>query len=312
MSHSEANPSVVAVVVTYNRKALLQECITALLQSSYDNLQIAVVDNASTDGTGELVKSRFSNIPAVKYFNTGSNLGGAGGFNYGMKRAMELGCDRIWLMDDDCIVRKDSLSALIAEDQKLKGDFGFLCSKVLWKDGSMCRMNIPKISFTKKTDGSETADTTVIFCTFVSFYVKTETVREAGYPITDFFIWADDLEYSRRISRQHTCYFIPSSVVVHKSKNNIGSNLAADHSENLSRYSYAYRNEYYVFRREGIKGKIYYTLKVLYHKFKIRRSKDRAEYKIKLINEAVAEGRRFYPPVETVGSEGSIHESIGN
>ena len=312
MSHSEAHLSVVAVVVTYNRKNLLKECIDALLQSNYDNLQIAVIDNASTDGTRELINSRFSNNPTVKYFNTGSNLGGAGGFNYGIKRAMELDCDRIWLMDDDCIVKAGSLSNLINEDQKLSGKFGFLCSKVLWKDGNMCRMNVPKISFTKKIDGSETKITPVIFCTFVSFYVKAETVREVGYPITDFFIWADDLEYSRRISRKHTCYFIPSSVVVHKSKNNIGSNLAADHSENLSRYSYAYRNEYYVFRREGIKGKIYYTLKVLYHKFKIRRSKDRAEYKIKLINEAVAEGKKFYPPVETVRSEGIIHESIGN
>lgn len=308
MRYSVIQPSVVAVVVTYNRRDLLEECICALLQSDYCNLKIAVVDNASSDGTEELVRSRFSQNPAVHYFNTGKNLGGAGGFNYGMKKAMELGCDRIWLMDDDCIVRSDSLSKLIEADQALKGGFGFLCSKVLWKDGSMCRMNIPKISFSKKIEGTESSNTPVIFCTFVSFYLKTDTVREMGYPISDFFIWADDLEYSRRISRVHQSYFVPDSVVVHKSNMNIGSDLAADHSKDLGRYSFAYRNEYYVFRREGIQGRIYYTLKVLYHKAKIRRSKDRSEYKIKLIDKAVAEGRTFDPPVEMVRSEGNSHE----
>lgn len=312
MGLTELHPSVIAVVVTYNRKALLDECITALLQSNYDNLKIAVIDNASTDGTEEFFNNKYLKNQAIYYFNTGNNLGGAGGFNYGMKKAIELGCDRIWLMDDDCIVGADSLSSLVNQDQVLQGKFGFLCSKVLWKDGSMCRMNIPKINYIKKINGMEQQNTAVMFCTFVSFYVKAQTVREVGFPIKEFFIWADDLEFSRRISRKYISYFIPTSVVVHKSKNNIGSNLAADQSDDLKRYSYAYRNEYYIFSREGIKGRIYYSLKILYHKMKIRRSNDRPEYKINLINKAVAQGKQFNPPIEMAQSERNIHESIGN
>jgi len=52
---------VIAVVVTYNRKELLKECINALLQQDYDNCDILVVDNASTDGTKEFIADELQN-----------------------------------------------------------------------------------------------------------------------------------------------------------------------------------------------------------------------------------------------------------
>ena len=123
---------VMAVVVTYNRKELLKESIKALLEQDYNNCHILIVDNASTDGTKEFIEEEIQNSK-VNYVNTGANLGGAGGFNFGMKKAHELGCEFIWLMDDDCIVHKDSLTELINADKELNGNYGFLSSKVLWK-----------------------------------------------------------------------------------------------------------------------------------------------------------------------------------
>ena len=70
---------VVAIVVTYNRLTLLRECLDALLKNDCD---ILVVDNASTDGTKEAVKQEY--VDKVIYKNTGKNIGGAGGFNFGL------------------------------------------------------------------------------------------------------------------------------------------------------------------------------------------------------------------------------------
>ena len=91
--------SVAAVVVTYNRKDLLLQCIehlraqvierahaTGLPCETSDELAILVIDNASTDGTREALADLVE-CGAVDYRNTGSNLGGAGGFNYGMRAA---------------------------------------------------------------------------------------------------------------------------------------------------------------------------------------------------------------------------------
>ena len=113
---------ILAVVVTYNRKELLSECIEALLKQECDFLDVLIIDNASTDGTRRYIDKYVKN-KRVLYENTGSNIGGSGGFNYGMKKGVELGYDYIWLMDDDTIVKKDSLTNLLKADEYLKGDF---------------------------------------------------------------------------------------------------------------------------------------------------------------------------------------------
>ena len=296
----EENRKVIAVVVTYNRKELLKEAIEALLNQEYNNCDVLIVDNASTDGTREYIDELLKDT-RVHYENTGANLGGAGGFNYGMKRACQMGCDFVWVMDDDCIVHKDSLTELLNADKLLNGNYGFLSSKVLWKDDSICKMNIQKISLIKKVTDWNKEIQQVIMGTFVSFFIKKTIVEEIGLPISDFFIWADDIEYSRRVSLKYPSYLVNKSIVSHKSKNNIGSNIVQDSIENLNRYSYAYRNERYVYKREGILGILYYNLKNSLHKFRIRKSnmsKEEKKKKIDVINKAVKEGKKFNPEVE--------------
>ena len=112
---------IVALVVTYNRKNMLKENIESLLNQNTSEFDILIVDNASTDGTEELVKS-FKNDRII-YKNTGANLGGAGGFNYGVRLSIEKGYDYCWLMDDDTIPKNNSLEELIKQAAKMsKGE----------------------------------------------------------------------------------------------------------------------------------------------------------------------------------------------
>ena len=91
---------IAAVVVTYNRKEYLLNNISHLLNQENNNLDIIIIDNASTDGTKDAIEEFIINNQVI-YVNTGMNLGGAGGFNYGIKFAYELNYDYIWIMDDD-------------------------------------------------------------------------------------------------------------------------------------------------------------------------------------------------------------------
>ena len=93
--------SVAAVVVTYNRLPLLRQCLAALAAQTAQDLTIFLVDNASTDGTAEAVAEMA--LPNLVYRNTGKNLGGAGGFAYGVREAALAGYDALWLMDDDTL-----------------------------------------------------------------------------------------------------------------------------------------------------------------------------------------------------------------
>lgn len=293
---------VIAVVVTYNRKELLKECVDALLSQDYENCFVLIVDNASTDGTPEFIREERKN-PRVYYRNTGSNLGGAGGFNYGIREAYKIGCDFIWVMDDDCIVHKDTLTALINADHQLKGRYGFLSSKVLWKDGSLCQMNIQKKTLVKKLTDPDLNWQRVVLATFVSLFLKASVVKEIGLPYKEFVIWTDDWEYTRRISRSYPCYYISKSVVTHKCATNTGSAIETAEKDRLGRFRYMYRNEAVLYRAEGPKGWFLFGVRLAMHKARILKSDLPAEDKmerLRLIDEAVAEGKKFYPQIEYV------------
>ena len=137
--------------------------------------------------------------------------------------------------------------------------------------------------------------------TFVSFFVKVDKIKELGLPIKEFFIWSDDLEYSRRISRKYNCYLINDSIVIHKSKFNIGSNISVDDKKNLWRYEYAYRNEYYL-HKQNLLWKLYYKLKIILHKYRINKSEslsadDKIE-RMELIDKSIKKGKKFNPKIE--------------
>lgn len=302
---------VIAIVVTYNRKELLRECINALLDQEYNNCDILIVDNASTDGTKEYIGYELKNS-RVHYVNTGKNLGGAGGFNYGMKEAFRIGCDFMWIMDDDCIVHKDSLTELLKADKQLNGEYGFLSSKALWKNNSICTMNIQKRKFSKWLKNFETNMQPIVMASFVSLFIKSEIVEELGLPIKDFFIWTDDWEYTRRISRKYKCYYISNSIVTHKSKLNEGASIATVDGDRLERFKYMYRNDVVLYRREGIKGWILLYMRLALHKLRIlKSSKNDKKDRIKIIDSAIKEGKKFNPKIEYVCDKVKVLQVFG-
>ena len=104
--------NVTAIVVTYNRLPLLKQCLAALRAQTVQGFTVLLVDNASTDGTADYIKTLA--MPGLVCRNPGENLGGAGGFAYGIRAAVELGCEAVWIMDDDTLPEPDALAALLA------------------------------------------------------------------------------------------------------------------------------------------------------------------------------------------------------
>ena len=284
--------SVCAVVVTRNRLNLLKECLYFLEHQSF-KCDIFVVNNNSDDGTED-----YLNESGIYHYTFKENTGGAGGFNKGLKEAVLKGYKYIWLMDDDCIPNIDALEKLMEADRVLDSKYGFLASKVLWTDGEIHNMN--KVHpINRITDNISLINQ----ATFVSLLIQSETVKKVGLPIKDFFIWGDDIEYTRRISIKHNMpsYYIENSVVAHKTKNNIGSKIAYDNIENIGRYRYAYRNEAYLYKKEGIKGIAYYFLKVVYNFMRIVfLSKDNRLRRIRVLFEGFSNGLMFNPNIEYI------------
>ena len=286
---------IVAIVVTYNRIEMLQQCIAKLLQQSVP-CDILVIDNASTDDTANYMQQiKNENI---LYYNTEENLGGAGGFNYGMRLAVELGYEYLWIMDDDCLAETDALKNLLAIDEKLQGNYGWLSSKCFWTDGTLCQMNLQR-----KTPYQDIKDFSqelipAQMASFVSLFLKADIVKKYGLPIKEFFIWTDDWEYTRRISREQSCYVVSDSHVVHAMKNPTVVNIATDTLERLPRYQYFYRNDVYLYRREGLKGWIWLLAKDTWHSVQIILHHQEVMKKLKIVWSSAWRGLSFKPEIE--------------
>lgn len=282
---------VAAVVVTYNRKKLLAQCLEHLADQSVP-CDVLVVDNASTDGTGALVgEERFS---AVQYRRMPQNLGGAGGFCEGMRWAVQAGYEGVWVMDDDTLPEPGALEALLAADRQLQKNYGFLSSRALWTDGTDCPMNLQRKTPYRDIRGFDRPLVPVTMASFVSLFVRAETVRRFGLPIAEFFIWSDDWEYTRRLSRQLPCYAVRDSRVVHAMKSRTVANIATDAPERLARYRCFYRNDVVLYRREGLKGWLWLLAKDTWHSVQVvLKSRGQKAEKLRIIWGGFRQGRRF-------------------
>jgi GT2 family glycosyltransferase len=235
------NERVCAVVVTYNRRELLRECLAALLGQARPADEIIVVDNASTDGTAEMLARDFGGVRALRL---PKNVGGAGGFHEGIKRAYEEGYDWVWVMDDDTIAEPDSLRALLAAKDSFEEAERpcLLASKVVWTDGSLHPMNI---ATSKRLDqdaegvllAAQHSAVSMRWVSFVSALLHRGVVSRHGLPIADYFIWNDDAEYTARVLRREFGVMVPASRVVHKTEK---KHTALDAAP--QRYYYQVRN----------------------------------------------------------------------
>lgn len=299
MPQNEKKSTIAAVVVTYNRLELLRQCVEAL-RTQTNSCDILIVDNASTDGTAQWLASQ----PDLHYRNTGSNLGGAGGFNYGMRWAVEAGYDYVWVMDDDTLPQPDALEKLLEADSVLEGNYGWLSSVALWTDGNRCRMNLQRKTPYREIEESDQTLVPSVMASFVSLFLKRSTVAAFGLPISEFVIWSDDWEYTRRISMKTKCYTIQDSQVIHAMKSNGVVNIAADTPDRLPRYRYFYRNDVYLYRREGLRGWVWVVAKDIWHFFQVViLSESQKRKRLNTILNGFWDGLSFQPDIET------IHES---
>lgn len=294
---------IVAVVVTYNRKEILKQNL-ACLKNQQEKCDVIVIDNASTDGTAELKELK---DPSVIYYNTGANLGGAGGFEAGVKLAVKKGYEYVWIMDDDTLPYEDALLELMKADEQLNGVWGWLSSVAYWTDGSICEANRQKKSLIKFLSDKDYEMSLVPtqMASFVALLIKSSVVKEMGLPIGEYFIWTDDYEYTGRIERKYPCYTVTTSKVIHAMNIHTKAKLARDDINRISRYEYLFRNDVHCYRQYGLKGWIYIILKDLYTVVDVVLHSDGYRMrKIRVVLHAFRQGLTFDPKIKNLYSDG--------
>jgi rhamnopyranosyl-N-acetylglucosaminyl-diphospho-decaprenol beta-1,3/1,4-galactofuranosyltransferase len=193
---------IAAVVVTYNRLDMVRALAEVLVEVPGLD-EVLVVDNASTDGTGEWLAALGEG--PVHGRTLDHNSGGAGGFHDGLAWAVERGADLVWLMDDDGTPEPGCLETLLQHAEGL--DF--------WGPVVVDRADPERLVFPIRLPGgtrvvhamsdvrraAEDGLIRGIVIPFNGVLVTRGLVERIGLPRAEFFIWGDDHEYRLRAER---------------------------------------------------------------------------------------------------------------
>ena len=217
------------VVVTYNRKTLFKTCINSLLSQTHEPDGIIIIDNASTDGTENLVETEFKNNSSIIYNRLDKNTGGAGGFHFGIKTAVENGADWVWLMDDDAEPHHDALEKLICQSDNENNIYGSVAVANIKGNIKLCfpikKISNNIISFLEDYNSLNSKEN-VVWLPFLGFFIHREAISKVGLPDKDLFIRNDDVEYSERAKLKGLkIYLIKESIIEHPFQPTIAFNI---------------------------------------------------------------------------------------
>ena len=224
------------IIVNYNVKELLEQCINSVLTASKNlSAEIIIVDNNSFDGSVEYIKSKFSSNPAVKIIASPLNLGFAKANNLGAKEAKG---DYLLILNPDTIMQEDTLEKCL-EFYKQNENTGALTCKLILPNGKLdlaCRRSFPtpsvavyrmlglsKLFPKSKTfgkynltylDENKTYEVDAIVGAFM--LIKKDVYQKIKGFDEEYFMYGEDLDLCYRIKKSgRKIYYYPETSIIH-------------------------------------------------------------------------------------------------
>lgn len=208
MKEPNTMPKVSIILLNWNGLNDTLECLDSVYRLDYPSFEVIVVDNCSSDDSVETIRNKY---PGVILIENSKNLGFTGGNNVGMKHAMGLGADYVWLLNNDTVVEPTALAELVDKAESSenigmispvvhcyldKGLQQFIGSYVNWRN---VQILYPDREF-KIEDGFRYSGANV--CLWgTALLIKKTTIEAIGYLESEYFAYWEDTEYSLRAIR---------------------------------------------------------------------------------------------------------------
>lgn len=251
---------VTAIVVTYNRKELLANCLTSLAKQTHAIDYIIVVDNGSDDGTHEsLCRAGWLASSTFSYLKLPENTGGAGGFHAGLELALGRQFGWAWLMDDDAAPHQSALEEIFKLHPNPLHVYGSLATCGAYTSWTTTLLDEDGGSVDFVSDVP--AQARVQSLPFLGFLVHRNLVERIGLPDSDYFIAADDVEYCLRAQRAGANIFVAGKSLIKHPKSE--RYLAKLPGRNLVCLRLAPWKRYYDTRNRLLIARKYYGARML-------------------------------------------------
>ena len=221
------------VIVTYNRLEKLKKALQCYKEQTQGFRNLIVVDNCSTDGTKEYLdewehhETTFRKI----VIHSSENVGGAGGFYLGQKKALELNADWVFIADDDAYAAPDmvekfyrftanhdcsKLSAICATVRNMDGSIAAyhrdrykIENGTNWFYKEFKRVHIPDEEYGREFFSID-------LLSYVGSFLNAKALKKCGLVNPSYFIFFDDSEHSLRLKKYGEIIVIPQMEIVHE------------------------------------------------------------------------------------------------
>jgi GT2 family glycosyltransferase len=226
---TEQAPYVVCSVLNWNNYPDSRECIDSLLELDYPNMDIVVVDNGSTDGSGERLREEF---PDINVQLTGENRGFARGHNVGIRWALEEGAEYVMVVSNDALFPQSEMLDTLIELMETNDDVGMATPEVrnypdtdsIWfQQGTIDHST----GFPNHTDDVPDVDAVSNdYISLVSTVIRAEVFDEVGLLPAEWFLYHEDMDFSTQVrdNGYELVTFRPATVY-HRGSSTSGSSL---------------------------------------------------------------------------------------
>lgn len=228
---------VMGLIVNWNGREHLEQCLPSLTQTSYPNQEWIVLDNGSNDSSQAWVKAQF---PAIQVHELGHNRGFAAANNVGMQMALDAQADYIVLLNNDTRVEPDWLDALletaeadptiaICQSRQRSWDgqeeihFRFIPE---WAEAEQIRLPV----------APATAPSHTPFASGCAMLLRCRTLKEIGLFDERYFMYVEDVDLTLRAwIAGYRVMDVPASIVYHR--------MTGSDSQQTQRMFWGYRNQ---------------------------------------------------------------------
>lgn len=243
LSESKMDKLVSIIIVNWNGLNYIHECISSLLNQTYKNIEILLIDNASSD---ESVKFVLDSFPQVRVIQNRENLGFAGGVNIGITHSRG---DLIALFNQDAVADQAWLEILV---HSLEGseDIAAVAGKVFYygdtygKDAVFCTWSkIDPYTAAPYNFYGDEPTAAVDYLTGCALLVKKSVIDKVGLLDTEYFLYFEETDWCARMVRAgYRLMYIPNACVWHVVSGSIQSSYMKSSYMVRNRLRFALKN----------------------------------------------------------------------
>lgn len=224
MGGHPVRPLVVTVVLNWNNFEDTAECLDSLAETEYERHEVVVVDNHSTDESPERIREEF---PWIHFHQTDYNGGYAYGNNAGIKAALDIGADYVFLLNNDTVIAPDTIRNLV-DPLEADDEVGIVAPMIYYYNqantiqacGSMMdvwRANATARGHRESDTGQFDEPARVNHANGAAVMIDRAVFDEVGFLDEEYGYYTEDLDFSYRATKAgFVIVAVPGATVQHK------------------------------------------------------------------------------------------------